>query len=117
MEKNNVIQFPKTNVNTNNISNPTIEDINKNIEQTKFYHIQETMQSVLPLIFNQIEVAGFAFQNGNIETEKHTAFMIEGIRSFLCHYYKIYHPFQDIYNDVFSVVSEEENIFKLAILQ
>lgn len=98
---NNVITFPKENKNPKKI--PTIDDINRSIDQMNLYHIQETIASIIPLLFNQIEVAGFSIADMDDEEEsiKYGAFIIEAIRAILCRHYDLYHPFQDIIDNVF----------------
>ena len=59
---NNVIPFPKKN---NRIQNDEVvlEDITKNVQMMKHYHIQETIANLAPIIFNNLEVAGFGISD------------------------------------------------------
>lgn len=96
---NNVIQFPVIN---NNIVNH--EDIDNNMLLIKLNHINETLSVVLPLIFNNLELAGFQL-DPSVESEniniKDGTLIVESIRSLLCKYYGLYHPFQDIAENIF----------------
>ena len=88
MESNNVILFPKKNLN----AKPTLEmkEIEKNMEMMKHYHIQETIATVAPIIFNQMDLAGFNLGEENeISSIKDGAFIVESLRSMMCKYYGI----------------------------
>jgi hypothetical protein len=60
MNSNNVIQFPKKN---NRIHNDevVVEDITRNVQMMKHYHIQETIANLAPIIFNNLEFADLEF--------------------------------------------------------
>ena len=62
---NNVIQFPKQNSRQQEVI--ALEDITRNVEMMKLYHIQETIANLAPMIFNQLEISGF-----NISDEETT---------------------------------------------
>lgn len=102
MQQNNVITFPKE------YKGPAgIEKITENLDMMKQYHIQETIANIAPIIFTQLDIAGFSFSDEeNAESEeslKEGAFIVESIRSLLCRHYGIYHPFQDLSEKVFTV--------------
>ena len=69
--------------------------------------IQETMHNLIPLIFNQLEVAGFHMDDEDKSDIKTGAFVIESIRSLMCNYYQIYHPFQKVAENIFIPDPEE----------
>ena len=109
---NNVIQFPKANIRHGEVI--AIEDIARNVEMMKLYHIQETIANLAPIVFNQLEVAGFGISDEDTTDIKDGAFIIESLRSLMCKYYDIYHPFQQIAESVFSPDDEEEGALKIA---
>ena len=113
MESNNVILFPKKNLN----AKPTLEmkEIEKNMEMMKHYHIQETIATVAPIIFNQMDLAGFNLGEENEKSSiKDGAFIVEALRSMMCKYYDIYHPFQQIAESVFTAETEDLSVLKIA---
>jgi hypothetical protein len=107
---NNVVTFPKRNINP---SEPSLEDIQHNIDMMKHYHIQETILTIAPLIFNQMDVAGFGLAEEEDEDIRDGAFIIEALRSMMCKYYGIYHPFQVIVENVFEEEQSDEGAFKI----
>lgn len=111
MEKtSNVIQFPKKNAN-----NPEdIESIKSKMDMMKHYHIQETIATVAPMIFNQLEVAGFHLADDESTDLKDGALIIEALRSMMCKHYSIYHPFQQISENVFAEDKEEIGALRIA---
>lgn len=112
MTSNNVIVFPRENKNIKKMI--SIDEINHNVEQMNLYHIQETIISIVPIVFNQLEVAGFyATDMEEEEAVRHGAFMVEAIRSFLCQHYGIYHPFQRITDCVFEPDETEDGSLKV----
>jgi len=97
---NNVIEFPIKNINI--IKH---EDVDINMLTVKLNHINETLALVLPLVFNNLELAGFNLEPENEDNNdiniKDGTLIVESLRSLLCKYYGLYHPFQDIADNVF----------------
>jgi imidazole glycerol phosphate synthase subunit HisF len=113
MNSNNVIQFPKQN-NNQNRDEVVIEEITRNVEMMKHYHIQETISNLAPIIFNNLEVAGFGISDDeDPEILRDGAFIVEAIRSILCKHYDIYHPFQQIADNIFEPDTEEEGVLRI----
>jgi hypothetical protein len=109
---NNVIQFPKENKNIQKMI--SIDEINHNVEQMNLYHIQETISSIIPMIFTQLEIAGFYPTDEDLETDiRDGAFFVESLRSMLCKQYEIYHPFQKLADNVFEDDTSEEGALKI----
>lgn len=105
MESNNVIVFPKENP-----RHPkSIEKIKSQVEVMKYYHIQEVISTLIPMIFNQLEIAGFVTDTDSEENMKDGVFVVESIKSFMCKHYGIYHPFQQISTNVFTPDEEDVN--------
>jgi hypothetical protein len=96
---NNVVVFPKTFVQSK--EHQQLEDIQHNLDMMKHYHIQETITNLAPLIFNQLDIAGFGLTEDIDEDIKDGAFIVESLRSIMCKHYDIYHPFQVIAENVF----------------
>ena len=71
----------------------------------KFNHINETLATVIPMLFTNLELAGFNFSVDEEEdidySVKDGSFIVESVRSMLCKYHNIKHPFQDIAEAVF----------------
>ena len=110
---NNVILFPKENKNIQKMI--SIDEINHNVEQMNLYHIQETISNMIPLIFTQLEIAGFYPSEEDIESDiKDGAFFVESLRSMLCKQYGIYHPFQKISEEIFEDDTSEEGALRIA---
>lgn len=112
MQQNNVIVFPKE------YKGPAdLEKITENLDMMKHYHIQETIANIAPMIFTQLDIAGFSFDDEyESQTEqslKEGAFILEGIRALLCRHYGIYHPFQDLSDKVFTVEDMDSPTLKV----
>lgn len=112
MSSNNVVSFPKQ------YSGPkesiTKEDITKNLDMMKQFHIQETIVNIAPMIFNQLDISGFVFDDDETpENLKHGAFIIESLRSIMCKYYEIYHPFQKLSEEIFYPDNEDPETLKI----
>jgi len=114
---NNIIPFPKKNIKIRSENSPNLEEIQNNLEMMKHYHIQETIATVIPIIFNQLDISGFYVPDEESEDEtadiKEGALIVESIRSLMCKHYGMYHPFQRIAEDVFIQDQEDENSFKI----
>jgi hypothetical protein len=109
---NNVISFPKQYVGPKN--EVDVEEISRNVELMKHYHIQETISNITPMIFNQLDIAGFDFSDEELVDIKDGAFIIEALRSMMCKHYGMYHPFQLISDNVFYPDKEEIGALKIA---
>lgn len=109
---NNVIYFPQNKIVRNN-KNINDEIVDNNMLFIKMNHINETLSMILPLIFNNIELAGFSLTQNNESDDdiniKDGTLIVEAVRSLLCKYYGLYHPFQEIANNVF----DEENDYEI----
>jgi hypothetical protein len=115
MNSNNIVNFPKT------YSGPkdqvTVEDINRNLDMMKQFHIQETIANIAPMIFNQLDISGFTFEDEESEDVlnlKDGAFIIESLRSIMSKYYGIYHPFQKLSEEIFYPDPNEPDTLKIA---
>lgn len=99
MSSNNVIMFPPRN---NKYNGPdTIEEVDESMEMVKQFHIQETIETIVPFFFNQLSVAGFNSDDEDDDILKHSAMVVEAIRSLLCAMRGIEHPLQLIAENLF----------------
>jgi hypothetical protein len=95
----NVIQFPGTNKQSS-----FEEKIATDMSMVKFNHINETLQMLIPKLFNDISLAGFDVvpeEEDDNENLKDSAMVVESVRSILCKYYGIKHPIQEIAQSFF----------------
>lgn len=124
MISNNVVTFPKQ-YNGPKVEVISSEDIERNLDMMKHYHIQETIANLTPMIFTQLEISGFSFGGEEdddddiedgipLENIKDGAFIIEALRSLMCKHYGIYHPFQQISEHVFHQDDIELGALKIA---
>jgi len=109
---NNVITFPRQNINKE--KSISLKEIEHNMDMMKHYHIQETIANLAPIVFNQLEIAGFDIAEDEDADIKDGAFIVEALRSLMCKHYGIYHPFQQISEGVFS--PDEQEIGALRIV-
>lgn len=114
MSSNNVVSFPKP------YSGPkekvNIEDISKNLDMMKQFHIQETITNIAPMIFNQLDISGFVFadpDSENFENIKDGALIIEALRSIMSKYYDIYHPFQKLSEEIFYPDDKDPDMLRI----
>jgi len=111
----NVITFPKTKQfvpDEEKVVNDEI--IQENLLSVKINHITEALLVIIPQVFNNIEIAGFdVIQDGEEASNlnmKDGAMIVESIKSLLCKYYGLYHPFQEICDNVFEPGEDELKI-------
>ena len=104
MNKDNVIQFPQRS------KSPVPKDVTEiklNMNMIKHNHINETLTTIIPLLFTNIELAGFdlGMEEGDDEQEdvniKDGALIVESIRSLLCKLHEMRHPFQELSESIF----------------
>lgn len=109
MEKssNNVIQFPSR---ARSPQAPISDlEIATNVSMIKFNHINETLNTIIPMLFNNIEIAGFNVIPEDEESDenmKDGALLVEAVRSLLCKYYEIDHPFQKLADNIFENIGD-----------
>lgn len=110
----NIIQFPQRS------KNPVPKDdaeIRLNMSLIKHNHINETLTTIIPLLFTNIELAGFDLGMHEDEEEQEDvnirdgALIVESIRSLLCKLHEMKHPFQTLSEMIF--VDDEEGGLKM----
>jgi hypothetical protein len=104
---NNVILFPGK-----NLRGPqTLEEVVDNLDMVRQVHIQETLELVVPKLFESFSVAGFApDEEDENDFLKHGAMVVEAARSFLCKVSGMPHPLQLIAENLFEQVDDEGNL-------
>jgi hypothetical protein len=114
MPANNVIEFPNKNKLLSGEPKDMIE-VTLNVNQIRFNHINETLQAVVPMIFSNIELAGFDFipdEDDEDPNIKDGALLVECLRSILCKHYNIEHPLQRVAEELF--IRQDDDSFTLA---
>lgn len=106
---NNIISFPKKIVNNNPQTHEEVED---DVENIKMYHVQRTIETIIPWIFDCITAAGFEPENEETGDEVYAGFMVEGIRALLYKACEMHHPFHDVAEKM--IVVSEDGALKLA---
>lgn len=111
MTSNNVVSFPKGKSVSRDIS---LEDIQHNMDMMRHYHIQETIQNLVPLIFNQLDIAGFGLIEDDVDNDiKDGALIVESLRSLMLKHYEMHHPFQQVANAIFISHPKEDGAYKI----
>jgi len=114
MPANNIIEFPNKNKLLTGKPKDMIE-VTLNVNQIRFNHINETLQAVVPMIFSNIELAGFDFIPNEDDEDpniKDGALLVECLRSMLCKHYNIEHPLQRVAEELF--IRQDDDSFTLA---
>lgn len=104
---NNVIQFPGKSTRHPPL---TLEEVEENLDLVRQIHIQETLELVVPKLFESFSVAGFGGEDESDEYLKHGAMVVEAARSFLCKVSGIHHPLQLIAENMFEQIDDEGNL-------
>jgi hypothetical protein len=109
---NNVLIFPSKfpmNLPTEEkVPIKTLEDIKTNITLLHAIYINEVIETILPIISNQLTTAGFSI--GSEASLKDGALFVESFRAMLCKQYGIFHPFNKLANALFH---EEEGALRM----
>ena len=105
---NNIIQFPRRG--PDRYTGPqTAEDVIDNMEVVKQLHIQETLETVVPMFFDKLAAAGFLPED-ELDFLKDGALIVEATRSFLSKIYNVDHPLQLIAQHLFVEIDDEGNL-------
>lgn len=103
-QSDNVIMFPSRGNHTP--QQISAEKINVDMRMVKFNHINEALETIIPMLFNNIMIAGFDIIPDDDEDEdeniKDNALIVESIRSILCKYYELNHPLQNVAEEFFA---------------
>lgn len=109
---NNVISFPRPNSRID-LATQTVENIQNNLDMMKHYHIQETILAMAPILFNQLDLAGFGMMDDEDEDVRDGAFIVEALRAIMCKHYGIYHPFNTLIENIFEEELTENGAYKV----
>lgn len=106
----NVIEFPTR---KKQDTEPTLETVALNLSMVKMNHINDTLSTILPILFNSISIAGFDVVPSEDDEEpiniKESALIVEAVRSILCKHYDIEHPLQEV-ADAFFIEKDDGSI-------
>lgn len=112
---NNVIQFPSLNKAPLIVDPPsTQEEVDEAVEMIRRNHIQDTLETVIPILFDNLSVAGFRPSDENDALLKDGAFVVESIRSLLHKMYAIHHPLQIVADGLFEYSEDEDSHLKVS---
>ena len=68
----------------------TMEEVAEHLDFFRFTHIQDSLEMIVPALFNQISVLGYNnFPEDDPVVERLGAMIIESIRSYLCYHHEI----------------------------
>ena len=87
----------------------TLEEIQSNIETVRHVYVNDMTESLVGMMAQQMEAGGF-----NLLDDSHKrdfGFLIETVRSTLSKTIGLYHPFQDIAEDLMQPVGMPEDGF------
>ena len=104
---NNIIEFPKDRVVRINDLAEIETKAKLGIDDVKLSHIEEALSLMIPMLFQQLEIAGFEFIDDEEDFYlRDSAFVVEALRSLMLKYYDLDHPFQKVVENIFEA---EEN--------
>jgi len=110
-QSDNVIMFP---VKGNLPQQVSAEKITIDMNMVKFNHINEALETIIPMLFNNIMIAGFDIfpeEDEDDDNIKDNALIVESIRSILCKYHGLNHPLQEVAEEFF--VSKGDGILSV----
>ena len=106
----NIIPFPKKNHNFSGSSTPqSIDEVEETVDLVRQVHIQQTLEQVIPMLFDNLSLAGFQPAN-EMDFLKDGALIVEAARSFLNKTYAISHPLQLIAENLFEQTDSDGNL-------
>jgi hypothetical protein len=107
---NNIIQFPGKYINpgiANGVTLPSsYEEIENNVNVMKQVHIQESIENIVPRIFESLQLLGFQVEDEHLFL-KDGALIVESVRAFLYKLYNIEHPLHIIADSLFKESEDE----------
>lgn len=110
MEIDNVIPFPRKRQSPLGDMEPqSIEEVEDTIDVIRQAHIQQTLEQVIPMMFDNLALAGFQPIDEMVFL-KDGALIVEAARSFLNKVYGMSHPLQIIADNLFVQIDGEGNL-------
>jgi hypothetical protein len=108
-ETDNVVPFPGR---YKDGSPPrTLEEVAENVAAVKHYHIQESINTIVPIIFENLLMLGYEFDGEDPKQQKNIALLVESITSLLSQHYGMEHPLIELANSMFY---EQEGVLRFA---
>ena len=100
---NNILHFPIDRVkSSSHLPSPiSKEEVDDKVDDFKKFHIQEAIETIIPVLFNQIQILGFEPSEDESDYVKDGALLVESIRSFMCKLYGLQHPLQIVSSSLF----------------
>jgi hypothetical protein len=106
MQSNNVIVFPSSKRLDSNVVIPqTLEEVENAVDIVREAHIQQSLEQVIPMLFDNLALAGFQPINEN-DFLKDGALVVEAVRAFMHKLYGMEHPLQYISEHLFEENAE-----------
>ena len=106
----NVIPFPRKNHSLGAMPAPqSIDEVEETVDVVRQVHIQQTLAQVIPMLFDNLALAGFQPIN-EMDFLKDGALIVEAARSFLNKIYGMQHPLQLIAENLFEQVDTDGNL-------
>ena len=98
MSGNNVIDFPKPDDPELGRLPTSMDEAVDRIEAVRQYYIDELTASLMEMLAQQLQCGGFPVLDDPYK--KDFAFLIEAVRNLMCSASGLYHPFQDVSDQV-----------------
>jgi hypothetical protein len=110
MEIDNVIPFPrKRQTAMGEMAPQSMEEVEETVDVVRQAHIQQALEQVIPMMFDNLALAGFQPADEMIFL-KDGALIVEATRSFLNKIYGMSHPLQLIAENLFVQLDNEGNL-------
>lgn len=89
----------------------TMEEVAEHLDYFRMAHIQDSLEMLIPALFNQINVIGFnSFSEDDPVVERLGAMIVESIRAYLCYHHEIPHCLQEMASNMFTCDTDGELI-------
>lgn len=105
----NVVLFPKEKRGT---PPQTMEEVHENLEAVRHIHVEETLQLLTGVIFDNLSMAGFNFVPEDESYLKDVALTFEAMKSMLYKYHGIDYPMQEFAENIFSLQDDGTVVYK-----
>jgi hypothetical protein len=110
MEIDNVIPFPRKRQSAlGEMAPQSMEEVEDTVDIVRQAHIQQTLEQVIPMLFDNLALAGFQPIDEMVFL-KDGALIVEAARSFLNKVYGMSHPLQIIAENLFVQIDGEGNL-------
>lgn len=111
MASDNVIPFPKKVQASLGLVPPpqNMEEVEETVDIVRQAHIQQTLEQVIPMLFDNLALAGFQPLD-EMTFLKDGALIVESARSFLNKIYGMSHPLQLIADNLFEQIDSDGNL-------